>query len=141
MEIKLAALCDHIQVTQDNKLNLLGVFDEFRPTQLPASLSGFLVLLLSVPKSAEGQELIVEAIGQDGQSIFHISKPLTFHSLSTQMHDNILLHELRTVREVISLANVRVAIPDMYRVNVQIGRALNPATLNFVVRQGPGSIN
>jgi len=38
MRVKLAVLADYASITREGKLNILGIFDEINPQQLPATL-------------------------------------------------------------------------------------------------------
>ena len=45
MDVKLAVLADFASITREGKLNILGIFDEINPPNLPAQLPIFYVVV------------------------------------------------------------------------------------------------
>ena len=119
MKIKLAVLCDYISLSSDNKLNLLGIFNEFRPRQLPTRINGFLVVVLELPRTADGKSLNVEAIGKDGQEIFRVTRAIGLTPPSL-VNGAALVGEPVEFREVINLQGVNVSLADEYKIILAI---------------------
>lgn len=45
MEVKLAVLADFASISREGKLNILGIFDEINPVELPVALPIFYVVV------------------------------------------------------------------------------------------------
>ena len=56
MRVVLALLADHASLTNDGKLNVLGIFEAFRPKQMPAVLASLSTIGGSSPGSTSPQE-------------------------------------------------------------------------------------
>ena len=66
MEVKLAVLADYASITQEGKLNILGIFDEINTRELPARLPIFYVVVSYRTTASEfGKTKVVEVALQD----------------------------------------------------------------------------
>ena len=63
MDVKLAALADYASVSIDNKLNILGVFQEINTPNLPATVPHmYLVLSLEAQPEQYGKKVLVRVV-------------------------------------------------------------------------------
>jgi hypothetical protein len=73
MKVTLAAMCDYASVSQDGKLNILGIFQEINAPTIPFQLAQmFLVVSFSASSSeAPAQKKFeVKLLGADGAQVF-----------------------------------------------------------------------
>lgn len=57
VEVTLAVLCDYANITNDGKVNILGIFSEINPVMIPFPLpQAYLVASFSASPAEQGQE-------------------------------------------------------------------------------------
>jgi len=81
MDVTLALLCDYANLSQDRKLNILGVFSVFNVTTLPALLPQMYVVVSTEAALTEaGQEFPFELVlwNADGREMLRLQQPLQF---------------------------------------------------------------
>ncbi|MDO8612675.1 MAG: hypothetical protein Q7R32_07610 [Dehalococcoidia bacterium] len=81
MEVRFAVLCDYAIVDRDNKLSVLGIFDEIRPPSLPFNLPAIYMVVAFEGSAAEaGVDLRVEYLlwGEDGSQLFQRETTIRF---------------------------------------------------------------
>lgn len=115
MELRYALLADFANVTQDGKLNILGVFDHLYARSFPAlHRQLFLVNSIDAGREDEGQhrEIKIQMINADGAVLHEIQEHLTFgmgKQIVNQVH---LFHDLT------------FAQPGPYQFNIFFGEQL-----------------
>lgn len=70
MEVKLAVLADFASVSQDNKLNILGIFQEVNTPTLPTTVPHmYLVVSFEAEPPEYGKQLLIRValLGEDGE--------------------------------------------------------------------------
>lgn len=75
MDLTLAVLADYANITEDGKLNIMGVFGEINPPTLPFALPMmFLVIGFSASPSEVGakQEIRIALISEEGRELFNL---------------------------------------------------------------------
>src|SRR5687767_3816625 len=73
MEVSLAVVADYANVSQEGKLNILGVFDSINATKVPVvHLSWFLVLRLTADTAERGErhQLTIQLCDPDMTQVF-----------------------------------------------------------------------
>ena len=88
VQTKLIAFCDYASISRENKLSVMGIFDEVRVTQLPGGIArAFFVAVLAGEPDASYQLTVTGSIGK--KIIFH---PLQLNiQMSTNGQSNIVL--------------------------------------------------
>lgn len=79
MEISLKALADFASLTKDNKLNIMGIFNEVAPTALPSVLPQMYVVAVYEASSAESgteREAAIVLTDADGNEIIRMEQEL-----------------------------------------------------------------
>jgi hypothetical protein len=79
MDVKFALLADYALISTDNKLSILGIFDEVHPPTLPFNLPTVYMVVGFEGSSAEGgREFRAEYLlwGEDGNPVFQREAPL-----------------------------------------------------------------
>lgn len=80
MDVKFAVLCDYANLTQEGKLNILGVFDEINPPTLPVTLPLFFLVVSYTASPAEsGSQKLLRAILLDaeGHQVLSVEQSVT----------------------------------------------------------------
>ena len=80
MEISLALLADAANVSQQGKLNILGVFDQLRCSQFPCSHPTMVLVLQLHAGPAEydeQKEIIIRLVDEDGRRLLEVKANLT----------------------------------------------------------------
>ncbi len=101
MELRYALLADFANVTQDGKLNVLGIFDHLYSRSFPATHRQlFLVNSIDAGREDEGQkrEIKIQLINADGAVLHELEEHLTFgvgKQIVNQVH---LFHDLTFVQ-------------------------------------------
>ena len=81
MEVTLAVACDYANLSQDGKLNILGVFNEINAPVLPFNIPQmYIVVSTAAEPSEQGREFPFELLlwGEDGNEILAIQQSLQF---------------------------------------------------------------
>lgn len=81
MKLKFAVVCDYALASSDNKLGVLGIFDQINPPALPFVLPGiYMVASLEGEASEGGREFRLEILlwDADGNQLFVHDKPMQF---------------------------------------------------------------
>jgi len=69
MDVDLALLCDYANITNDGKVNILGVFGAINPPVLPFALpQAFVVITFGANAAEQGtsKHVRIELVGEDG---------------------------------------------------------------------------
>jgi hypothetical protein len=116
VDVTLAALCDYSNITQEGKLNILGVFGEINPPMLPFALPQmFLVVSFSAsPAEPRQKELRYVLAGADGHPIFDANQNVTLPS-PARAGQRINLNS------IIGLQGVHFEQPGDYAFSIQVG--------------------
>src|SRR5437868_98006 len=80
MDLTLAVLCDYANVSQDGKLNILGIFTEVNAGALPAIPGTFyLVTSFGAGLAEAGQQKVITVafLGADGQDLGRFEQQVT----------------------------------------------------------------
>lgn len=80
MDVTLSVLADYANITQDGKLNIMGVFTEVNPPELPFALPMmFLVTIYTASPAEVGSEkaLRVTLLDGDGKQLMNLETPIT----------------------------------------------------------------
>lgn len=83
IKLKFAVLCDFASVTNDDKLNLLGIFVRLRPRQFPFITQLFVVCVFEAPSSSMDGRLVsfgVTLVDPDGEQMIVVSDNKELHS-------------------------------------------------------------
>ncbi|MHB8375342.1 MAG: DUF6941 family protein [Dehalococcoidia bacterium] len=79
MQVKLAVLADFASISREGKLNIMGIFDEINPQQLPVALPIFYVVLSFDTRASEFDTDKVMSIvlqDEDGGVMLRIDQPI-----------------------------------------------------------------
>jgi len=79
MDVRLAVLADYANVSQEGKLNIMGVFSEVRPPALPFQLPTLYLVVVFQASSAEaGQEKVLRVVllDSDGKESLSLEHPI-----------------------------------------------------------------
>ena len=79
MEVTLAVLADCANLTQDGKLNIMGMFGEVNPTELPFTLpTMYLIIVFSASPSEVGlqKEISIHLMNEDGKNMLTLKNDL-----------------------------------------------------------------
>jgi hypothetical protein len=116
MEVTLAVLADGANVTQDGKLNILGIFHALGAQSYPATHPQmFLVVCFEATRSEEGKNKKVEIqlADDDGQKLFAVEAAV--HIPQGAPGQRIRMNQ------ILALNNVRFPKPGDYVFNILIG--------------------
>lgn len=83
MEVTLAIACDYANISQDGKLNILGVFQEVNPLVLPAIVPQmFLVVSFEAGAAEFGTQkhVRIALLEADGTEVVAMEAPITVQS-------------------------------------------------------------
>lgn len=78
MEATLAVAADYANVSNEGKLNIMGVFSEVNPTELPAALQQMFLVLVWEAGAAEfgtGKQIRIAFVGEDGEVQINLDLP------------------------------------------------------------------
>ena len=98
MQLRYALLADFANVTQDGKLNILGVFDNLYALTFPAvHRQLFLVDSIESDREDEGQtrEVRIQMINADGDVLHELNGQFVFGLGNQTMNQVHLFHDLR----------------------------------------------
>jgi hypothetical protein len=82
MEVTLAVVCDYANVSDDGKLNILGVFQEVNPPVLPYQVAQmYLVINFEAGPAEFGDQKHVEIrlLENDGTPLLGLQGPIVVH--------------------------------------------------------------
>jgi hypothetical protein len=85
MDVKLAVICDYANVSQDGKLNIMGVFHEITPPVLPYQVPRmFLVASFDAGPAEFGTDkhVRISLLENDGTQLLSLDGPVSVHSPS-----------------------------------------------------------
>jgi hypothetical protein len=116
MNVTLAVLCDFASVTQEGKLNILGVFGEINPPFLPFVMPQmFLVSSLTASAAEQRQKhLRVVLLGADGVEIFKAEQDV---QLPVPLRPGLPIN----VNAIFGIAGLTFQQPGDYAFSIQIG--------------------
>jgi hypothetical protein len=134
MDVTVAVLADYANVSQDGKLNIMGIFQEINPPTLPFALPQmYLVLSLSAGPAEFGsvRNIRIPLLQSDGQEVF---------SLQAQMQVPRAKREGSRVymNEAIGLAGIRFPQAGDYAFHILIGddeKATVPLHVNEPIQE------
>jgi hypothetical protein len=118
MDLKLAVVADYASVSIDNKLNILGVFQELNAPTFPATVSHiYLVLSLEAEPEEYGKQLPIRValLDESGNG-----DELLFVEGLTQVPQPRHLGDRVYSNQVIGLSGVAFERPGNYRFSVSI---------------------
>lgn len=101
MNVRFAVLADYVNVTQQGKLNILGVFDFIYAAQFPTNLHEMqLVMRFEADISERGQqkELQVLLIDQQGEKVLELNGRMTIGD--AKPGDLLLYNHVLTFRNI-----------------------------------------
>lgn len=120
MELKLSALAEHANVTQDNKLNIIGILDSIQALAFPVVLPVLMVVLVMEMKKTQlgdQQNITVKMADEDGNVMFSLSGGLQAQSRTPVIPPNAPPPK---VNQIIRLQNIQFPKPGTYAVDVLI---------------------
>lgn len=85
MEVKLAVVCDYANVSEDGKLNIMGVFHDVTPPVLPYQVPQmFLVANFDAGPAEFGtyKQIRITLLESDGTELLSMDGPIPVHSPS-----------------------------------------------------------
>ena len=132
MEVDLTALADSANVSQEGKLNLLGIFDTIPARGFPAlhpTMSFAFRLLAESEDQGKKLKLEVSLIDQDSQPLWSGSAEISVGSIPAGQ----FLH----VNQIVALQAVRFVKPGRYRFRIRIEGRDEPVDTVFQVAQRP----
>jgi hypothetical protein len=98
MQLRYAMLADYANVTQDGKLNIVGVFDNLYALSFPAvHRQLFLVNSIEADNEDEGQtrEVKIQMINADGEVLHELKGHFAFGHGKQTVNQIHLFHDLR----------------------------------------------
>ena len=101
MRIPLALLADHASLTNDGKLNILGIFEAFRAKEIPTTLAAMSVvfqLVEDTPRTSEPYRVAVRCRAPDGREVFMLDGKLNVRDGSEPLN----------VPQIIRIENLRI---------------------------------
>ena len=123
MELRYAVLCDFANVTNEGKLNILGVFDRLFATSFPASHRQlYLINSIETEPEDEGEtrEIHVQLINADGRVITELRGSMNF-GIGKQVVNQIHLFQ-----------DVQFPAPGPYQFNILFdGRTVKTLTMEL----------
>ena len=103
MRVVLALLADHASLTNDGKLNVLGIFEAFRPKQMPAVLASLSIVLrldAQPPDLREEYGLAIRFRDPGGGELFKLDGKLNVQDPSSHVNaQQIIRIEALQVKE------------------------------------------
>lgn len=110
MEIDIAVLADAANVTADGKVNVLGIFREFNPLELPIVLPTFSIAIsLTAEPNELGTSHTLDVILNDVNG--DISKTVTRGGFTIP---NRLNYDYPMVNFIIGVQNLQIGVPGTY---------------------------
>jgi hypothetical protein len=116
MEVTLALLADYANVSQEGKLNVMGVFDRIWAKEIPVVHPEMsLVFRLEAGPAERGTEKLVEVklLDADGNVLQHLKGHLTVPAGSR--------HPIVQIAQILKLATVRFEKPGDYAFHILVG--------------------
>jgi hypothetical protein len=95
MDVTVAVLADYANVSQDGKLNIMGIFQEVNPSEIPFVLPQmYLVLSLTAGPAEVGlaRTIRIPLLYSDGQEILSLQAQMRIPS-SRRPGSRVLIHE------------------------------------------------
>ncbi len=117
MDVTLAVLADYANVSQDGKLNIMGIFQEVNPSEIPFVLPQmYLVLSLTAGPAEVGlaRNIRIPLLNSDGQEILSLHAQMRIPS-SRRSGSRVL------VNEAIGLAGLTFPQAGDYAFHILIG--------------------
>ena len=136
MKVTLALLADAANVSQEGKLNVLGIFNSFNAGTFPA-LHPVMQLVLrfeaSVAEAAMEKKLLVKVLGEDGEQIGEIAGNLKLPEKPQQQGRRIQMQAIIPVQGAV------FPKPGQYAFSILIdGREEDEVTLSITQTQTEG---
>lgn len=138
MKVTLALLADYANVSEEGKLNVLGIFDQITTAVLPAlHPQAHLVLRFeaSAPEQGKSKDLRIELIDADGRREMAIEGRFSVPTFEGRV--------LVTLSEIIRINNILFTKPGDYSFRVLINgeeREAVPFRVSVVPRAGAEAI-
>jgi hypothetical protein len=117
MEVRLSVLCDYASVSQDGKLNILGIFEQIKPLQLPVTLPMMYLVNVYEASPVESnsiKQLRIVLAGPDGGQVFAIEQTVTVPPAPVAGKPVLMNH-------VVALAGVEFKASGDYAFHLLIG--------------------
>lgn len=102
MRVRLAVLADYYNVTQEGKLNILGVFDVIYASQFPAQhpeMQFVMRLEADISERKQQKDMQVRLINERGDKILEMNGRITVSDANPG--DLLLFNQVLTIRNVI----------------------------------------
>lgn len=117
MEVTLAVLADYANVTQEGKANIMGVFSEVNPPELPFALPMmFLVATFTASPAEVGSEKVLRVVllDGDGNQILSLETPIAVPR-PARPGSRVQLNS------ILGLTGVRFERPGDYQFSILVG--------------------
>ena len=88
MEVNLAVLADYANITQDNKLNILGLFDIIFARNFPVRHNSMQLIITFESPSSEAntiKDVKIILMDDDGKKLFEMGGPLKLGQVKSNM--------------------------------------------------------
>jgi hypothetical protein len=134
MEVTVAVLADYANVSQDGKLNIMGIFQEINPPVLPFALPQmYLVLSFSAGPAEFGttRNIRIPLMQSDGQEIFSLQAQMQIPR-ANRPGSRVYMNE------AIGLAGVTFHQPGDYAFSILVGddeKATVPLHVNEPIQE------
>lgn len=82
MDVTLAVACDYANVSEDGKLNILGVFQEINPTGFPAGVAQMYLVVsfeAGVAEFGTQKDIRIALLEADGSEVMSMEGPMPVH--------------------------------------------------------------
>jgi hypothetical protein len=76
MDVKLGLICDYANISQDGKLNVMGIFSRILAPQFPVThpiMHLVIIFAANSPEKGRNKELQLQLLDEDGNSLMNIS--------------------------------------------------------------------
>ncbi|MBI2842500.1 MAG: hypothetical protein HYX78_03790 [Armatimonadetes bacterium] len=132
MNVTLAVMADYANLSQDGKLNILGIFNEIKPPQLPFALpTMFLVISFNASPAEVGSNKTIEVKLLDDEA-----RPMLGIEQSLVVPEPSRTGSSTEFNTIIGLNGVRFEHPGHYQFSVLVGGEEKRA-LSLLVSEPP----
>lgn len=88
LHTQLIAFCDYATISQDNKLSVMGIFDQVRVTQLPGGIARAFFVAIVVGEQDSSYKLTVS--GEQGSKTVFPPIQIDMHTGSNGQHNMLI---------------------------------------------------
>lgn len=131
MKVRFAVLADYSNISQEGKINIMGVFDVIHATQFPASHSEMQLVMrfeADISERKQQKEVQVRLINERGEKILELNGRLTVGDAKPG--------DLLFFNQVLVLRNVVFPGPGDYQFDIYVDDKLFSVPLKVVTIPG-----